>query len=475
MTDTLRVVSGPVIERAAQGGSNIISLSATEKRVASTANWDTYLQMYKTHPVVRAAIDKIAKAATSSGYKFLPRDSTKPVNQAEVDQLNLIFARSKANFVLRTIFVDLLIYGDAFLHIVKARNDAPYSFSREMPQFITLVFDTSINDISQYIVRDNQTNLEAAFPANEFVHIRIYDPYNDIFGLSLLESLKATVTQDLYAQTYNAAYFENSAQTGIVFNMRGASADEVVRNREFLKTEYSTPAKAHKPLLLEGDVTVGRSVATPAEMEYIKGREFLRDEILAVLDVPRSKIGGMSSVPNASATQKDDKAFRVETVQPIQATVEDGFSEDMIWTLFGMQDTVFAFNDVDMRDEQERMTVDVDGLTHGVFILNELRQQRGLPPVPGGDEAFIQTASGIVPVKDIATLLQQQQAQAQANAAKAHDFGGSQPNPSNAGTGAAQTAADATGQKQNARKQPAPPVPKPPQKNPPTGNQKVGQ
>lgn len=450
--DTLRVVdSGTEIERA-EGGSKIISLSPTEKRIFSTTNWDTYLQMYKTHPIVRAAIDKIAKSATTSGYQFLPRDTTKPVNAKDVETLSLIFARSSALKVLRATYVDLLIFGDSFWHIVKSRNDAPYSFSRVSPKYVTVVFDTAINDVSQYIIRNADTNQEEAFPAEEVVHFRLYDPDNDIWGLSLLESLKATVTQDLYAQTYNASFFENSAQTGIIFNMRGASNEEIVRNREFLKQEYVTPSKAHRPLLLEGDVKVERSVASPAEMEFVKGREFLRDEILSVLDVPKSKMAGTSDNPNKSTSSESDKSFRVENIMPLQAIVEEVVNEHLLWTGLNIQETVFAHRDVDMRDEKERMDVDVEGMTHGIFTINDLRAQRGLGAVSGGDEPFIQTASGIVPVKDIAGLLDLQKQQA----------------------AAAQQPVDATGQPQDTQKNLKPPVPDKKQQaesNAPTGNQ----
>lgn len=456
MTQTLQVVRHLNIERA-EGG--IISLSPTEKRVYSSTNWDTYLQMYKTHPTVRAAVDKIAKAATTSGYQFLPRDSTKPVNQKDVETLNLIFSRSKAISVLRQTYTDLLIFGDSFWHIVKSRNDAPYSFSRVSPKYVTLVFDSAINDVSQYIYRDPSTSVETAYPAEEFVHFRILDPDNDLFGLSLFESLKATVTQDLYAQTYNASFFENSAQTGIVFNMRGASADEIARNREFLRQEYVTPEKAHRPLLLEGDVKVEKSVASPAEMEFIKGREFLKGEILDVLDVPKSKMASQSDSANKSSSAEADKTFRVENIMPLQSIVEEGVNEQLLWVGLSIQETVFAHKDVDMRDEKERMEVDIEGMTHGIFTINDLRAQRGMGPVNGGDEPFIQTASGIVPVKDIANLLQMQQQQAQAQIDQA---------------AAAKSAAE-TGQKKNTDGTNAPPVPNKKQQaqsNAPTGNQK---
>lgn len=267
--ETLRVVNAPrkrTVKRAAgDTKSQIISLSPTEKRLPAPTTYNTYLNMYKQHPVVRAAIDKIAKAATGAGYTFKPRDSKQPLNENAAAEIALIFSRSRGQFLLRTIYTDLMIYGDAFIHVVKARNGVPYSLQRVAPQSLTLVWDEAAQVVSQVIQRDD-AGKETAFPGDEWIRFRLFDPNNDIYGLSPLESLKGTVTQDLFAAQFNASFFENAAQTGVIFNMRGASREEIERNREFLKQEYVSVDNAHKPILLEGDVSVQRSVSTPAEM-----------------------------------------------------------------------------------------------------------------------------------------------------------------------------------------------------------------
>lgn len=451
MTETLRVVNTELeIERA---GSNIISLGPTEKRLPAPTSYNTYLDMYRKHAYLRAGIDKIAKSATASGYTFLPRDSKQPLNEKSVEQLRLVFERSNANMLLRKTAVDLLIFADGFWHVEKARNGAPYMFRRSSPKYLTLIYDSAISDVSQVIVRDSNTNTEMSFPWLEWAHFMLPDPDNDIYGLSLLESLKAAVTQDLFAETYNARFFENSAQTGVIFNMKGASKEEVERNREFLSKQYVGADNAHKPLLLEGEVSVQKSVATPAEMEFIKGREFLRDEILAVLDVPLTKVGGTESA-NRSQSSENDKSFRAETVRPFQTIIEEVINEKIIWDFFGIEDTIFAFNEIDMRDEKDKASVDLDLMGKGVLTINKLRADRGLAPVEGGDDPFVMTASGIVPVKDIATLIENQQKQAEARIAQAS---------------VAMNPADATGQPQDQNKNTAPPVPKPPQGQNPQG------
>lgn len=394
---TRRRVAPQTVERAA---NNIVSLGQYDKRQTAPTGYATYTRMYKAHPIVRASVDKIAKSCVMAGYQFGPRDQNEQVNEAHLKVLTDTFSRSRMAALLRRVYVDLLVYGDAYLHITPSRLGVPYQFSRVAPQQVTIVTNEETGDIASYIVRDAQGQ-EAQWKPEEFVHFMLPDPDNDVYGLSPLASLSSTVAQDLFAQTYNEAFFSNSAQTGVIFNMRNASKEEVDRNREFLRKEYVGGQNAHKPLLLEGDVSVSRSVASPAEMQFIEGRKQLLTEILAVYDMPYTKLGGTSESANRSQSAENDKSFRSESISPLQSIVEEVVNEHLIFTVFGFDDIVFAHRDVDQRDEEQQMKLLLDGMTHGVYSLNLVRSKLGLPPVDGGDEPFIQTPLGLIPVSKI--------------------------------------------------------------------------
>ena len=266
--------------------SDTISIPNGQLRENAIKSYATYTRMYKQHPIVRSVIDKISRTAVATGYQLVPVDSTQEINKAAADKIDLTFRRSKITSLLRQTYRDLMIYGDAFWYITKSRDGVPFSFFRIAPQYVNVVVDQLTREKTSYIVRNPKNGKETQYNPEEFLHFRIEDPDNDVYGLSPLESLSSTVAQDLFAQTYNESFFANSAQTGIVFNMKNASKEEVERNREFLKKEYTSAANAHKPLLLEGDVDVSKSVSSPAEMQFIEGRRQLTLEILAVFDLP---------------------------------------------------------------------------------------------------------------------------------------------------------------------------------------------
>jgi HK97 family phage portal protein len=357
--------------------------------------------MYKQHPIVRAVIDKISRTAVSTGYQLSPVDSKDELNESNAQKIDLTFRRSKIISLLRQTYQDLLIYGDAFWYILPARDGVPFRFYRIAPQQVNLVIDTETREVMSYITRDPKNGRETQYEPDEFLHFKIADPDNDFYGLSPLESLGSTVAQDLFAQTYNESFFANSAQTGIVFNMKNASKEEVERNREFLKKEYTSAANAHKPLLLEGDVEVSKSVSSPAEMQFIEGRRQLTMEILAVFDLPYTKLGGTSESANRSQSAENDKTYRTETISPLQGIVEEVINENLIMTTFGIDDVMFEHREVDTRDEATQMKLYIDALTHGIYDLNYIRNQLGLAAIPNGSEPFIQTSTGILPVSQL--------------------------------------------------------------------------
>jgi HK97 family phage portal protein len=391
------------LSREAAFGGKAVNLSDKEEKVTPTTTFSTLTTMYKNHPIVRAAIDKIAKSCVANGYQFMPRYVEDDINEATAKNLNDIFSRSRANYLLRQTYTDLLIYGDAYWFITNTRDGVPFSFIRQHPSTVSVVIDKETREVTGYITRDATGN-EMQFAPEEFVHFRIYDPDNDLYGLSPLQSLQTTVAQDLFASQFNLAFFENNAQTGVVFNMQNASKEEVERNREFLKKEYVGTINAHKPLILEGDVKVQNSVSSPADMQFIEGRNKLTQEILAVFDLPYTKLGGAMESANRSQSEENDKSFRTETVIPLQTIVEEVVNEDLIFFIMSIEDTLFAHKDVDERSEADKMTLWGEALERGVYTLNEVRAKLGLKAIPGGEEAYINTSTGLVPLSAVKTL-----------------------------------------------------------------------
>lgn len=357
-----------------------------------------YYEMFRQHPTVRAAIEKIAKVAVGTGYSFNAFPKGEELDKDKAKQLHLFFRKSNGAQLLRSAYKDLLIFGDAYWWVERARNGRPIRAKRLHPAFVEIKHTRGEVTSYRYIAGAGEESAAKNYPATSVIHFKLDDPSSDLYGLSLLESLRGVVAVDLFALKFNGKFFENSAQTGTIFALKATDEGEIARNREYLEQNYIGTDNAHKPLLLEGDIEVKRSVSTAQEMQFIEGRKLLREEMLEVLDVPAQKLG-ITEDSNRSESKEADNTFRQETVQPIQGVVEEEVNNRLVLEMFGWDDIVFAHNEVSTRDSLDMMKLLAEAERMGVLSIDEIRdRQFGLPPVEGGSQHFVQTAAGLIPL-----------------------------------------------------------------------------
>lgn len=370
------------------------------------ARYTTYYEMYKAHPTVRAAVEKIAKVAVTNGYRFVPTEVDDGVVEARVDALRKFFRTSNGSQLLRSAYRDLMIYGEAFWLVIQNGRDEPINARRLHPKYMDEIVDGGeLTGWRFGPIVESEAAVE--YKDYQVLHFKFDDPDDDIRGLSLLSSLELTVASDLFAMKFNESFFENSAHTGVIFNMKNSTPDEVERNRVWMEQNYVGTENAHKPIILEGDIEVSKSVSTRAEMQFIEGRKFNREEILSVLDVDPSKIG-INENSNRSVSKEADNTFRQENISPLQLVVEEEINNHLILTLFGWEDIMFRQNDASRRDQLDMMKLYAEAERLGVMSINQVKGELGLPPIVGGDVHFVQTAAGAIPVEwldDVASRL----------------------------------------------------------------------
>jgi HK97 family phage portal protein len=367
-----------------------------------------YYEMYRQHPVVRAAIDKKAQYAAAGGFQFVPSAPEIGLNERKSIELNRFFRRSHAKKLLRVTFKDLDIFGESFWYIQRslAETRTPIRAYRLNPRFMVPQVTNGFLTGWKYGPRSGAPDA-TDYRLDQILHFSLDDPESEVQGLSPLHSIQRAVAQDIFAMEYNESFFLNSAQTGTVFIVKSTSEDEVKRNRQWLEENYTGPQNAHKPILLEGDVDIESSVAKHQEMEFLRGRMLLRQEIAMVLEVDLEKLG-VHEDSNRSVSREVDDAFHSESVWPRQSIIEEEINNVLIQGMYGWSDILFDHNDKDPRRSADQADTDDKNLKSGRETINLQRKRLGLPPIDGGDEAFIMTPTGILFVKNFEKLAKQQ-------------------------------------------------------------------
>lgn len=393
---TVTPPGGGTIRFAIIEGKKGQALPDAGKRKADDIHYD----MYRAHPWVRAAIDKLAKVASSNGWTFRPEDQSGTLDEARAKELRAFFRRSGGALLFLQTFTDLKVYGRAFWWL-EWQGGKPWRAKRLHPKYVDWYSDGI--DITGYRYGPMSTDKALEYEPKEVLPFRVPDPDDDLVGLPPLTSLEKTVAIDLFAMDFNGSYFENNAQTGVVFQIKGASETELQRNRAWLEENYVGTKNAHKPLLLEGDVEVKKSVATQAEMGFIEGRKMNREEILGVLDVPPEKLG-LREDSNRSTAKEGANTFRTESIRPLQNLVEEPINNRLLLDLFEYDDILFAFNEVDSAEEMANLELITKAQGSGLLNTDEGRARLGYGKTDGGQVHFVQTSAGLIPL----SLLEEQ-------------------------------------------------------------------
>jgi len=371
-----------------------------------------YYEMYRQHPVVHAAVNKKASFCAAGGLEVIPADTDTPdVDKTKAATLRDFLRRSNYRKLLRTLYKDLDIYGESFWLIVRSQASSrkPIKAMRLHPRFMTPEVTGGL--LSAWVYGPVATDENAIrYDVENIIHFSLEDPESDVVGLSPLHPLQRAVAQDLYAMEYNEAFFKNSAQTGVIFIVKTSTSDEAKRNREWLETNYVGPENAHRPLLLEGDVEVAKSVASPQEMEFLEGRMFLRQEISMALDMDLDKLG-IHDNSNRSTSKEINEAFHTETVWPRQSVVEEELNNSLVLGIYGWDDVALQSAEGDARRRMDQAEIWDRHQKMGRFTVNDSLRRMGLPTISteeGGDVRFVMGPSGMIPLNLIEAFAKMQ-------------------------------------------------------------------
>jgi HK97 family phage portal protein len=392
------------------------SAMRTSKNVPNTTygsmrkmQYDAYADMFKNHPVIYAAINKKAAVAVSGGWNFNGPTTDVVPSEAHVRELSNFMRRSNGKQLMRLTFMDLDIFGESFWLIVRGSDTkrTPIKALRLEPKYVSEVVDGAGMLSSWEYGPVSGDTTAVSYGLDEVIQYKLDDPTDPIRGFSPLHSLQQAVAQDLFAMEYNKNFFKNSAQTGIVFIVKTSTKEEADRNRAWIEENYAGPENAHRPLLIEGDVDVKQSVSKPAEMEFLAGRKLLRQEMLMALEVDPDKVG-IHEDSNRSVSKEMEEAFHSQTIAPRQVVIEEGINNQLILDMYGWDDVVIDHQEGDPRQAMRDTEMFNENVYGGRMTINAARKAQGQPAVPGGDNAFINSPTGIVFVEAFDKMAQEQ-------------------------------------------------------------------
>jgi len=348
------------------------------------------LRRFAETPVVRRAINVIKDRVAAMDWQVRVRRGVQPVEVEDVDRklraLRRILEEPNAQDSFRTLLEQVIedaLTGGYGVIEMEPTGDA------DRPAMLWAVDGASIRIQPRW---DGQTDtpryaqvLPGQLEANavdlrddQLIYVRMNPRSFTPFGLGPLEVAFETVNQFLCAHRFAGKLAANSvAQYALWLNeATPAQHDRLIR---WWQDEIEGTGRV--PLLsTEQKPEVLRfAQGTDADLR-LAWQEFLIRMVANAFGLPPLLLGLEGDVNRSTAAEMADEAFR-GAISPLAILLAGHLTRDLFGKCVGWREFEFVFNDLNARDEETELAVQVQLLQAGVLTVNEVRAMRGLGPL----------------------------------------------------------------------------------------------
>lgn len=196
-------------------------------------------------------------------------------------------------------------------------------------------------------------------PAEHVLHLKLFNPLDDYYGLSPLEAAARSLDTHNAASAWNKAMLDNAARPSGALVFSGGDGQLSPEQFDRLKTEleqnFQGAAQAGRPMVLEGGLDWKEMGFSPKDMDFINSKNNAAREIALAFGVPPMLLG----IPGDNTFSNYAEANRVfwrQSVIPMLRRVIDTMS-----TSVGQQFEAGVRLDLDL-DQVEALSHDRDAL-----------------------------------------------------------------------------------------------------------------
>jgi len=218
---------------------------------------------------------------------------------------------------------------------------------------------------------------------DQLIYVRMNPRSFTPFGLGPLEVAFETVNQFLSAHRFAGKLASNAvAQYALWLNeATPAQHDRLIR---WWQDEIEGTGRVPLISTEQKPEVLRFAQGTDADMR-LAWQEFLIRMVANAFGLPPLMLGLEADVNQSTAAEMTDEAFR-GAISPLALLLAGHLTRDLFGKCIGWREFEFVFNDLNARDEETELAVQVQLLQAGVLTVNEVRAMRGLGPL-GQNEA----------------------------------------------------------------------------------------
>lgn len=339
-----------------------------------------YSRLYQQSPWIYVAVNRISEASALVPLRIFRSTTAGRVEIADHPLTRLLAAPnphlSRFELIEQTVGA-LELTGNAFWYLAADPHGRPREIWPLAPERVSVVPDPA-RYLRGYVYElDGQ---RIPLEPEEIVHFRRWHPANDYYGLSALEAARLAVSSDRAMAEWNLQTFgqENGVPAGIVSIREFVTDADFERIKRDWKASYGGTQR-RTAFLRGGGIEWHDIGLSHQDLDFLKGREAHRDEILQIFGVPTGLISDNATEANATVAER---LFIERTLYPKLVRIAQKITVDLL--PFWERGAEAAFDDIRPTDMQARLA-EIRAASAALTI-NELRERYfALPPTAAGD------------------------------------------------------------------------------------------
>jgi HK97 family phage portal protein len=247
----------------------------------------------------------LARSASSVQFLLYNKKTNEEIKQHPLIKLlnNPNPIQNKIEF-FDALYSYKLIAGNSFVEALFLKNENlknPKELFILRPDRMTIIASNSGMPIAyEYKINSSKFRfpIDKITGKSEILHIKNFNPINDWYGLSPIESASYAIDQHNESSKWNKSMLQNGAKPSGALMVRGdgdnaafLTDDQFERLKKQLNEEFSGSENAGKPLLLEGGLEWKEMSLTPADMDFLNTKHSCARDITMAFGIPSQLLG----------------------------------------------------------------------------------------------------------------------------------------------------------------------------------------
>jgi HK97 family phage portal protein len=278
------------------------------------------------NPVVHRCVRMVAEAAASMPA-ILYEGEMEVIAHPALELLRRPSPHRSGREFLEALFTHLLVSGSAYVQAVRDNERLRELHLLRPDQVRVVTGDDGWPLALDHGEGQRKQRIGLAGSPAQALQLALFNPLDDVDGLPPLAAAHMALDIHNAASRWNKALLDNSARPSGALVYAAAdggnlSSDQFDRLKEELEAGYGGPARAGRPMLLEGGLDWKAMSLTPKDMDFIEARNAAARDIALAFGVPPMLLGipGDNTYANY---QEANRALWRQTVLPLAARTAD--------------------------------------------------------------------------------------------------------------------------------------------------------